>query len=876
MLSSTPGILLPDVLLEVPTRGGAEDGYDAFVPNGLLNSTPRDLSPSLQASPSTEVSHSRQSSHSGSKTGDLYLGLELVPNGLLGEPSSKQDVPPSSPSPEPFRPNGLLSQSQDEELPDIADLLRPYARTTAHASGSSAGISTAPIVLPRSSLRAHTYAGQPVFLRRRARQKIGVVQPVRESQRMGNLLDVPIHRLLDHLSVNTARKLAKEDDDDPATASSATEDSLWVDRYRPKRFTELLGDERVHREVLGWVKEWDHCVFGKSKTKGKKRARDGEETNLLQEDALHRPQEKILLLSGPPGLGKTTLAHVIARQAGYAVFEINASDARTGQVVDDRIRPALESGFAVGSSKPVLIVIDEIDGATGDNASGFIHKLIQLTWEKTSKGRGKKRDDKGKRPLRRPIICICNDLYASSLAKLRPIARIVRFTRPTDVHIVKRLREICELEAVHADTRALSTLVGVTRGDLRGCLNTLQFIKARNQEVTEHVIRTATAGMKEADSNYLSVLNDFFSPMSKKRVKERGLGELDEQKYIDRLSRAADATGALDRIALGCFEHYANTHQHDATFARYVKANEWLVAYDVLSGSLRAEREYAILPYLSYSLVAFYPLFQERGGHRVERPKADWENHVKTQANQEVYKSLARAVRTGHGRTSGNYRHLIGDQIMRLELAPYINRIISPPIRPVNSQVIRPEEKAILSRLVNIMVSLELRFVQEKGEDGQLMYRLDPPIDVFVTYDGKRAADIVVSRYAVRHLVAFEIDAQLIARQADAVERTQTRKASSFFGASRREARGDDNGDGALEPADEPRRKRAKAGPAVDIADQPAVDFFGRPIVPTTTGGPSKLHSAPAQSEKPYRVSFRFSEGSSAAVRKHAKVSSFL
>jgi chromosome transmission fidelity protein 18 len=93
-----------------------------------------------------------------------------------------------------------------------------------------------------------------------------------------------------------------------------------------------------------------------------------------------------LLLSGPPGLGKTTLAHVVASQAGYNTFEINArcvfsspeqnstlrtllSDARSGQVVDERIRPALESGYAVGSSKPVLIVIDEIDGATGDNVS---------------------------------------------------------------------------------------------------------------------------------------------------------------------------------------------------------------------------------------------------------------------------------------------------------------------------------------------------------------------------------------------------------------------------------------------------------------------------------------------------------------------------
>jgi len=41
------------------------------------------------------------------------------------------------------------------------------------------------------------------------------------------------------------------------------------------------------------------------------------------------------------------------------------SDARSGSIVDDRIRPTLETGSAIGSTKPVLLVIDEIDGATG-------------------------------------------------------------------------------------------------------------------------------------------------------------------------------------------------------------------------------------------------------------------------------------------------------------------------------------------------------------------------------------------------------------------------------------------------------------------------------------------------------------------------------
>jgi len=80
---------------------------------------------------------------------------------------------------------------------------------------------------------------------------------------------------------------------------------------------------------------------------------------------------------------------------------------------------------------------------------------------------------------------------------------------------------------------------------------------------------------------------------------------------------------------------------------------------------------------------------------------------------------------------------------MQLELAPYINRIISPPLRPVsaealhidlvptvvfqiNSQITKPQDRALLNRLVDIMVALDLRLVQDKAEDGQLFYRLDP------------------------------------------------------------------------------------------------------------------------------------------------------
>jgi chromosome transmission fidelity protein 18 len=56
---------------------------------------------------------------------------------------------------------------------------------------------------------------------------------------------------------------------------------------------------------------------------------------------------------------------------------------------------------------------------------------------------------------------------------------------------------------------------------------------------------------KEADAYYVNALNDLFAPLSKKRARDFGLAESEESRYVDRLSRALEGSGALDRIALG-------------------------------------------------------------------------------------------------------------------------------------------------------------------------------------------------------------------------------------------------------------------------------------------------------------------------------------
>ncbi len=49
--------------------------------------------------------------------------------------------------------------------------------------------------------------------------------------------------------------------------STIVKDSQWVRKYEPKRFVDLLTDERTNRNVLTWLKSWDHIVFNKPVTK---------------------------------------------------------------------------------------------------------------------------------------------------------------------------------------------------------------------------------------------------------------------------------------------------------------------------------------------------------------------------------------------------------------------------------------------------------------------------------------------------------------------------------------------------------------------------------------------------------------------------------
>ena len=67
------------------------------------------------------------------------------------------------------------------------------------------------------------------------------------------------------------------------------------------------------------------------------------------------------------GVGKTTIAHVVAKHCGYQTVEINASDDRSATALQSRIQDAVQMQSVMGQKKPNLVVIDEVDGIAGES-----------------------------------------------------------------------------------------------------------------------------------------------------------------------------------------------------------------------------------------------------------------------------------------------------------------------------------------------------------------------------------------------------------------------------------------------------------------------------------------------------------------------------
>lgn len=338
----------------------------------------------------------------------------------------------------------------------------------------------------------------------------------------------------------------------------------------------------------------------------------------------------------PPGVGKTTLAHIVAHHCGYRPIEVNGSDERSAAVLKERVTRAMESStlqlqqnstrtgknkndnkgsWDLMTGKPNCLILDEIDGADAQRSIQGLVDLIRQDMPTSGSSGGKN----NKPYLRRPMIFICNNKFAPALRPLLPYARQFNVEPPKPSRMVARLQAVLSSEgmSVFGGTTLLHSLVGLSGGDIRSCLYTLQFAaaavkqehKQKQQALAESehqsskklldVSKSLLSSLKGGDaikddrSDVAGTTLGVFRKAKKKGMKDRLVGnKLDDlRSSVVRVMDSIESFGDDSRILDCLYLNLLNVSYIDPTFDRCSSAMEWLSGADLYRASARTRQQ---------------------------------------------------------------------------------------------------------------------------------------------------------------------------------------------------------------------------------------------------------------------------------------------
>ncbi|XP_075417484.1 ATPase family AAA domain-containing protein 5 isoform X2 [Tenrec ecaudatus] len=147
-----------------------------------------------------------------------------------------------------------------------------------------------------------------------------------------------------------------------SSKESVVEDTLWTEKYQPQNSSELIGNELAIKKLHSWLKDWKRRteLEERQNLKGKRDEKPEAPSESMEFKGSSDEEESRLcntvLLTGPPGVGKTASVYACAQELGFKIFEVNASSQRSGRQILSQLKEATQSHQVdkqgVNSQKP--------------------------------------------------------------------------------------------------------------------------------------------------------------------------------------------------------------------------------------------------------------------------------------------------------------------------------------------------------------------------------------------------------------------------------------------------------------------------------------------------------------------------------------------